>query len=41
LLNSCAERYFGFRAKTPLREGLEATVAWYIERAAKEAAGVE
>lgn len=27
-----AERLFGFRAKTPLREGLERTVAWYLER---------
>ncbi len=27
-----AERLFGFRAKTPLREGLERTVAWYRTR---------
>jgi GDP-L-fucose synthase len=26
---SRAERYFGFRARTPFREGLERTVAWY------------
>lgn len=26
---SRAERLFGFRARTPLREGLERTVAWY------------
>jgi GDP-L-fucose synthase len=26
---SKAERLFGFRARTPLREGLERTVAWY------------
>ncbi len=24
-----AERYFGFRAETPLRRGLDATIAWY------------
>jgi GDP-L-fucose synthase len=29
-----AERLFGFRAKTQLREGLERTVAWYLERSA-------
>jgi GDP-L-fucose synthase len=28
---SRAERLFGFRARTPLREGLERTVAWYSE----------
>ncbi|HEX9415154.1 MAG TPA: GDP-L-fucose synthase [Gaiellaceae bacterium] len=28
---SRAEELFGFRAKTPLREGLEKTVAWYRE----------
>jgi len=28
---SRAERSFGFRARTPLREGLERTVAWYQE----------
>ena len=27
-----AERLFDFRARTPLREGLERTVAWYLER---------
>ncbi len=27
-----AEQFFGFRATTPLREGLAATVAWYKER---------
>lgn len=27
-----AERLFGFRARTPLREGLERTVAWYESR---------
>ncbi len=26
-----AERLFGFRAKTPLRDGLERTIAWYLE----------
>jgi len=30
---SRAEERFGFRAKTPLREGLERTVAWYRDRA--------
>jgi len=30
---SRAERLFGFRARTPLREGLERTVAWYRENA--------
>ena len=39
--NGRAERYFGFRAKTPLGEGLEATVTWYMERAAQEAAEAE
>ena len=29
---SRAERYFGFRAKTPFREGIRQTVAWYRER---------
>ena len=29
---SRAERLFGFRAKTSLREGLERTIAWYLER---------
>jgi GDP-L-fucose synthase len=28
-----AEKLFGFRARTPLREGLEKTVAWYVEHA--------
>ena len=28
-----AERCFGFRARTPLAEGLAATIAWYRERA--------
>ena len=26
---SRAEELFGFRAQTPLREGIERTVAWY------------
>lgn len=30
---SRAEELFGFRAKTPLREGLERTVAWYRDEA--------
>jgi GDP-L-fucose synthase len=30
---SRADRLFGFRAKTPFREGLERTVAWYREAA--------
>jgi GDP-L-fucose synthase len=30
---SRAEELFGFRAKTPLREGLERTVAWYRDAA--------
>jgi GDP-L-fucose synthase len=30
---SRAEELFGFRAKTPLREGVERTVAWYRENA--------
>jgi GDP-L-fucose synthase len=30
---SRAEALFGFRARTPLREGLERTVAWYREHA--------
>ncbi len=29
---SRAERFFGFRARTTLREGLERTIAWYLER---------
>ena len=29
---SRAERFFGFRARTSLREGLERTIAWYLER---------
>jgi GDP-L-fucose synthase len=28
-----ADRLFGFRARTPLRDGLERTIAWYRERA--------
>jgi len=31
---SKAERLFGFRARTPLREGLERTIAWYRSRSA-------
>lgn len=31
---SRAEREFGFRATTPLKTGLEETIAWYIENAA-------
>jgi len=31
---SRAERLFGFRARTPLREGLERTIAWYREHVA-------
>jgi GDP-L-fucose synthase len=27
-----AEELFGFRASTPLRDGLEKTIAWYRER---------
>ena len=30
---SKAEQLFGFRAETPLREGLERTIAWYREHA--------
>jgi len=29
---SRAEREFGFRARTPFREGLKRTVAWYQEQ---------
>ena len=29
---SRAEELFGFRASTPLREGLERTIAWYVSR---------
>ena len=29
---SKAEREFGFRAKTPLEEGLRATIAWYVQQ---------
>jgi len=36
---SRAERLFGFRAKTPLDEGLRRTVEWYREQATKEEAG--
>jgi GDP-L-fucose synthase len=35
---SKAERLFGFRARTPLREGLERTVAWYRAHAPAHAA---
>jgi GDP-L-fucose synthase len=31
---SGAERLFGFRARTPLRDGLERTIAWYRDHAA-------
>jgi nucleoside-diphosphate-sugar epimerase len=27
-----AEKYFGFRAKTFLKEGLKQTIAWYLQR---------
>ena len=36
---SRAEALFGFRARTPLREGLERTVAWYRSTAPAHAAG--
>jgi GDP-L-fucose synthase len=36
---SRAEAMFGFRARTPLREGLERTVAWYRSTAPAHAAG--
>jgi GDP-L-fucose synthase len=36
---SRAERLFGFRAQTPLREGIERTVAWYRASAPAYAAG--
>ena len=36
---SRAEAEFGFRARTPLREGLERTVAWYRSTAPAHAAG--
>jgi GDP-L-fucose synthase len=36
---SRAEALFGFRARTPLREGLERTVAWYRRNAGAVAAG--
>jgi GDP-L-fucose synthase len=36
---SQAERLFGFRARTPLRDGLERTVAWYRAHAPAHAAG--
>jgi GDP-L-fucose synthase len=29
---SRAQKLFGFRARTPLREGLGTTIAWYLER---------
>ena len=31
---SRARELFGFQARTPLREGLERTIAWYREHAA-------
>jgi GDP-L-fucose synthase len=34
---SRAKKLFGFEARTPLREGLEKTVAWYREQAATHA----
>ena len=30
---SRAQQYFGFKAKTPFREGIERTVVWYREMA--------
>ncbi len=27
-----AEKYFGFKAKTSLEEGLKKTIAWYLQR---------
>jgi GDP-L-fucose synthase len=30
---SCARELFGFQARTPLRDGLERTIAWYREHA--------
>jgi len=33
---SRAERYFGFKAKTPLAQGMADTVAWYLERAKRQ-----
>ena len=36
---SRAEELFGFRASTPLRDGLERTVAWYRTAAPAHAAG--
>ena len=36
---SRAEQLFGFRASTPLRDGLERTVAWYRTAAPAHAAG--
>ena len=36
---SRAEELFGFRARTPLREGLERTIAWYKASALSYAAG--
>jgi len=36
---SRAEELFGFRAETPLRQGLERTVAWYRSHAPAHAAG--
>ena len=36
---SRAEQLFGFRARTPLRAGIERTVAWYRAEAPSYAAG--
>src|SRR5205807_4503178 len=36
---SRARELFGFEARTPLREGLERTIAWYREHAGAIAAG--
>jgi GDP-L-fucose synthase len=36
-----AEELFGFRAETPLREGLERTIAWYREASPVAPAGVD
>jgi GDP-L-fucose synthase len=33
-----AEQRFGFRARVPLRDGLERTLAWYRENVAATAA---
>jgi GDP-L-fucose synthase len=34
-----AEELFGFTARTPLREGLEKTIAWYREKNPLHAVG--